>query len=325
MNIRDLVDHKTYCLSQALDVSEHAGHFADWTANSYRQLDGRSDFYGVVASATFSSQLQVVFETLEGNMLEQIGQLSPDKIMLCSLLAGPRMILNGQVLTPGSSYMSSQMSMHAVIPQPVRVCLIFIDRGLFFERFRIRSAGVKQSMPFEVFLDQQNSCVDTLNRTVKSLFSALQSNSQSPDAFESLLRRLFVDIQQVVQLGEVSTSAAGRNTRAIVVSQGCELFNRHLADDGFGVLDLCEQLGVSRRMLQYSFDTVLGVSPLNYMRAVRLNAAHQRLCRADPQPIQSVALDSGFNHLGRFSRYYREFYGELPSQTVARSQAGGRH
>ncbi|WP_213878895.1 helix-turn-helix domain-containing protein [Pseudomonas sp. dw_358] len=325
MNIRDLVDHKTFRLSQALDVGEHAGHFADWTANSYRQLARRSDFYGVVASATFSSQLQVVFETLEGNMLEQIGQLSPDKIMLCTLLAGTQMILNGQALEPGGSYLSSQVPLHAVIPQPVRVALIFIDRELFFERFRIRSAQVKQSVPFEVFLGQQNSCVDMLNRTVKSLLSALQANVHSADGLESLLRRLFADIQQVVQLGEVSTHACGRSNRAMVVSQGCELFNRHFADEAFGVLDLCESLQVSRRMLQYSFDSVLGVSPLNYMRAVRLNAAHQRLCVASPQPIQNVALDSGFNHLGRFSRYYREFYGELPSQTVARSQEGLRH
>lgn len=320
MNIRDLAEVKTYQLSQALDICEHAGHFNDWTANNYRQLTRPRHFYGVVACASFSSQLQIVYETLEGDMLEQIGELSADKIMLCSLLAGPRIILNGQVLEPGSTYMSCQMPLHAVIPQPIRVSLITIDRGLFFERFRIRSSAVKQNAPFEVFLGQENGGVDAMNRTVTAVFRALQSAATSPEEIGALLECLFTDIQQMIQYADVRSAATLPVHRALVVTQGCEVFNRCYGDEDFGVIDLCQQLGVSRRTLQYSFESVLGVAPLQYMRAVRLNAAYQKLRVANPGQVQSAALDSGFSHLGRFSRYYREFFGELPSETVARSQ-----
>jgi AraC-like DNA-binding protein len=36
--------------------------------------------------------------------------------------------------------------------------------------------------------------------------------------------------------------------------------------------------------------------------------------------ISSIALDCGFQHLGRFSLSYRETYGESPRDTVAQGR-----
>jgi len=32
--------------------------------------------------------------------------------------------------------------------------------------------------------------------------------------------------------------------------------------------------------------------------------------------VSEAALRSGFDHLGRFARYYRDFFGESPSATL---------
>ena len=50
------------------------------------------------------------------------------------------------------------------------------------------------------------------------------------------------------------------------------------------------------------------------LRALRLDAARTRL-KLDDASVTEVALSVGFAHLGRFSEYYRERFGELPRET----------
>jgi AraC family ethanolamine operon transcriptional activator len=89
------------------------------------------------------------------------------------------------------------------------------------------------------------------------------------------------------------------------------------ADTPMTVADLCGELRVSRRTLQYSFQQVLGVNPVQYLRAVRLNGVRRDLKRAVPGArIGDVAARWGFWHLSQFSADYRRMFGELPSETV---------
>lgn len=81
------------------------------------------------------------------------------------------------------------------------------------------------------------------------------------------------------------------------------------------ISDLCEAMGASRRTLHLGFMELYGVPPMKYLRALRLSGVRRDLAKAgrDPANVTAIATDWGFNHLGRFSAYYREFFGELPS------------
>jgi transcriptional regulator GlxA family with amidase domain len=86
----------------------------------------------------------------------------------------------------------------------------------------------------------------------------------------------------------------------------------------FTVVDLARVAGVSVRVLQESFRQHVGMSPLAYLRRLRLDGAHTELSRADPWDLSvtDVAYRWGFTHLGRFAGAYRSRYGESPSQTL---------
>lgn len=85
------------------------------------------------------------------------------------------------------------------------------------------------------------------------------------------------------------------------------------------VAELCAQFHISRRMLNYCFEEVLSISPLQYLRALRLNAVRRELRSAQAdRSIQDIACQWGFWHLSRFSAEYRELFGELPSATRRR-------
>jgi len=93
---------------------------------------------------------------------------------------------------------------------------------------------------------------------------------------------------------------------------------RAAPEAAWSVLALCERLGVSRRTLQYSFNEVTGLAPLDFVRALRMNGARSALRAGEGRSVGAVAARYGFHHLPRFAAQYRAFFGELPSQTLAR-------
>jgi AraC family ethanolamine operon transcriptional activator len=99
---------------------------------------------------------------------------------------------------------------------------------------------------------------------------------------------------------------------------------RQLADDmerPANIAMLAATLRVSLRTLQNAFISATGQPPQKYLLHRRLNRARQALLAAEPfgaQSVTSIALDLGFNELGRFAGRYRQFFGEMPSQTLQR-------
>lgn len=89
-------------------------------------------------------------------------------------------------------------------------------------------------------------------------------------------------------------------------------------DEPMSVLELCRQVGTSRRKLSYCFQDVLGISPAKYLRALRLNAARRALRNnEDPRAgVQDIAARLGFWHFGQFALDYKRQFGELPSATL---------
>jgi AraC family ethanolamine operon transcriptional activator len=86
--------------------------------------------------------------------------------------------------------------------------------------------------------------------------------------------------------------------------------------------DLCSHLKMSRRGVEALFMDLLGVSPVRYLRQLRLHGARRALLQGsrDRGRVKQVALDWGHWHFGRFSQEYRELFGELPSATVGRAR-----
>ncbi len=96
-----------------------------------------------------------------------------------------------------------------------------------------------------------------------------------------------------------------------------EAFMRLNATSEITLDDVVQVSGVSTRALQNNFMRFRQVSPMQYLRELRLQLVQQRLLDdADTAFISQVALDCGFNHLGRFSVFYKVRYGETLSQTT---------
>ncbi len=98
----------------------------------------------------------------------------------------------------------------------------------------------------------------------------------------------------------------------------CERHLRERPEEPVTVLELCRALRCSRRTLQTSFQRVADVTPVSYLRTIRLNAVRRMLRTTSAQQlgVGEAAASWGFTHLGYFAREYRDLFGELPSQTL---------
>jgi len=77
---------------------------------------------------------------------------------------------------------------------------------------------------------------------------------------------------------------------------------------------------INERTLRRIFIEWYGVSPQQYLLAIRLNGVRKELIKPHSQTtlINDVASRFGFWHMGRFASYYKRQFSELPSETLSR-------
>ncbi|MFC3108801.1 helix-turn-helix domain-containing protein [Undibacterium arcticum] len=132
--------------------------------------------------------------------------------------------------------------------------------------------------------------------------------------------------QQAVMMAMLSMLDTSEVDRAVsnsfmrrqrIVAQARDYVLAH-RDQVITVPELCERLHVSRRTLQYCFEDVLGISPIQYLRIIRLNGArrHLREGLSGSLTVRDVAADWGFWHFSQFSSDYRKLFGQSPSESL---------
>lgn len=159
------------------------------------------------------------------------------------------------------------------------------------------------------------------------LLMALESVSHDPAklqhaAMRKALREAIIGgVFDVLDSCVAERPVPGGPTRSHAIVSRAQDYMREHVEDPLTVEDLCRELGVSRRTLQYSFREVLRVNPVGYLRALRLNGVRRALKSADHRcsSVQDIAARWGFWHLSHFASDYRRMFGELPSETLTRS------
>lgn len=81
----------------------------------------------------------------------------------------------------------------------------------------------------------------------------------------------------------------------------------------FRVEDLAETAGMSASAFHRNFQTVTGMSPIQFQKRIRLQEA-RLLLAARPSDITGVGLSVGYESPSQFSREYRRMFGTPPSK-----------
>ena len=228
-------------------------------------------------------------------------------------------------------------------PVPEDAAAMFGSGGEFFFRTPRQLDVIGIGVPDAVI----ESCAALTGRpapTAPSGGPAIVGNSMPLEALRSYLRALLVRLEQdagafdqpAVRAGVTSTLLAGLlavfagDDSVIVADAGGGASRRRLVDAAKALVaargeapmtvpELTASLGVSMRTLEYAFRDVLGLSPVQYLRAARLRGVRRELLRAGPAiRVSDAAARWGFWHLSQFAADYKRLFGELPSATLGR-------
>lgn len=126
-------------------------------------------------------------------------------------------------------------------------------------------------------------------------------------------------------LGAVARALAFATTKevaswSIVTAHSVELWLAEHAFSGLSLAELSRRAGTTTRAIQRLCEKA-GFSPHEFIRGVQLDRARELLCLpSSATSVGGVAKAVCIQHQGRFSEYYRQRFGEQPSDTLARAR-----
>ncbi|HET6736379.1 helix-turn-helix transcriptional regulator [Mycobacterium sp.] len=116
----------------------------------------------------------------------------------------------------------------------------------------------------------------------------------------------------------VGTSPHDRNDhQPELLRRAIEYIDANAASD-ISLADIAEAVHVTPRAVQYMFRRNLDMTPMQYLRRIRLHHAHEALLAGDRMrdSVTAIAARWGFMHTSRFAVLYRETYGRSPHATL---------
>jgi AraC family ethanolamine operon transcriptional activator len=152
--------------------------------------------------------------------------------------------------------------------------------------------------------------------TAQASLDAAWRDASSFAVRETLLAAIdaaFADVASIEQTAQAQMARQYRVFRAIESAIASDLGGPIYSEA------LAERVGVSVRTLHNAIQRYRGMSLHQYLRLRRLWLVRQGLL-SGAASVKDAALVFGFWHLGDFARGYRDQFGELPSETLARAR-----
>lgn len=152
-----------------------------------------------------------------------------------------------------------------------------------------------------------------------SLVARLGETTLNAEAAE-FWKRAVIEAMTASIVNGMSSERDGPLPSALKIVRQIEDFMDERGAVPVHVSEICSQLHVSRRTLHRVFHEVLGIGPVAFLRHRRLCAVHTVLRAPEEiRTISDIALQHGFQNLGRFASYYHQLFSEYPSDTRQRS------
>jgi AraC family ethanolamine operon transcriptional activator len=194
--------------------------------------------------------------------------------------------------------------------------------GLVVEQEKIRAMAESQSISIDWMLLTQQGRLTLPEKTITALRFVL-NNLLTDNKSQQRPAKLQHDVIMMALLESLENSKTVKSEpvsflhRQQIVGQVKDFLREH-QDSAVTINDLCTLCHVSRRTLQYSFETILGISPLRYLRLSRLNGARRELMTSEQKSIADIAAKWGFWHSSQFAHDYKQLFNELPSVTLGK-------
>lgn len=158
-----------------------------------------------------------------------------------------------------------------------------------------------------------------IRRGVASLLGHARDSSD-PDEVASLAEDVALATARLMNPLKAGEPGMHASTRSYIYRKARDHMLDRL-DKSVAIADICRDLRVSQRTLEYAFKDIVGIGPKRYLTLQRLNRVRAEIVRHGGElSIIEASERWGFNHASRFAESYRRQFIELPSQTCERAR-----
>jgi AraC-like DNA-binding protein len=194
-------------------------------------------------------------------------------------------------------------------PRNMEMLAVTVDSDRFWSHVDAAKLTIPRQATQSSVLRISSEAADDLRSKALALLARTDPGPSAPAlVLDVLVRSLDAGSEATHSIGHATAAHLLAETHRMVVEAAPEVPS---------VAEVCARLRVSRRTLQNSFHLLAGTTPLDFMRAIRLNAVRDRLRESGHSELTvgQVASDWGFDHLSHFAECYGALFGELPSVT----------
>ncbi|MCC7325783.1 MAG: helix-turn-helix domain-containing protein [Burkholderiales bacterium] len=309
------------------DIEEQAASLREWNQVYEQMTPGR--FVGALHETRFGGVQ--VFRESTNQAVHEAGApwIGSRAIGLPLRMEGPARFRGEAVDTDALVTLGSADELDFYTPRDFEILGLVVDENALDAHARqvehcdlaVALAGQRVFRPGTARLSEFRRLLMSVLQSLEVNPTALQYRQTQRVLEESMLKAVVAVVTDDTGAPKATSACAGRRH---VVDAAKALMQSCIAEP-ITVADLCRQLGVSRRTLQYSFQDVLDINPVAFLRAMRLNGVRRDLkaatCPGDT--VADIAARWGFWHLGHFVTDFKRMFGELPSETL-RGKRGAR-
>ncbi|GAB0153861.1 AraC family transcriptional regulator, ethanolamine operon transcriptional activator [Marinobacterium iners DSM 11526] len=300
------------CISVSDDINEQAFHLTDWSQEYNQYSSGR--FQGRVEECQFDG-IQLINE-YTNQALHQHCMVWPDAFWLGIPTNREHFRINGQsVEQEDLLWRHGSTPFELVTPADCNIFSIVVQQEELFGLAARQGIATQSSVSGgNPRLRGSRHQVEELSLLVTRILAAADEGMDT-EIHKDLLIQQLLNLLDTAEVNE-RVIPSYRHRKAVV--DRVREYVDAKGDLPVTMTALCDLACVSRRTLQYSFESILGISPVQFLRATRLNRVRRKLLSAEGTSISDAAASQGFYHLSQFATDYRRLFGERPSETLRR-------
>lgn len=194
---------------------------------------------------------------------------------------------------------------------PPKYAAIFIDK-IFFEK-ALESYGREPIVIDGEILDVKNS-------KIHNLINEFMVESADGFGGKDLILDSLANVvtHQIIRLLLKIESSENRGWNSTAISKAVKFANSNY-DKDLSVTELAEKAGLSKSRFTELFIKETGLSPMEYLKRVRLQTAKKLLLKNELS-VTEISGKCGFNSPAYFSKNFKETFNETPREFLKRAR-----
>jgi AraC family ethanolamine operon transcriptional activator len=295
------------CTFNTFDANQQAASLSNWQ-QEYDQLS-RGSFLGHIRERKFSHVH--LFREDSNRKLKQQCRINEGIWLGLSANSRPSHINHAQGNPDSILIREAGVDFELLTPETFSIYGLVISPALV--------EMIQQQLELESLTNKSHflSCSQHYTQQTKAYLSLLLSLSSPRWSFhthQAIIQDMLVEL--FAQSSSQNIRKANTTQRELTMRRIRQYLDNSQYRKPITVSELCDAVHVSRRTLQYTFESCCDISPKQFIQGVRLNQVRRILQNPSEQRcINEIAFDFGFFHLGHFCQSYKQLFGESPMQT----------